>query len=177
MTDRVTRIALDVDGTLSGYGGIIDKWTIGEFLKSAHVGIVSTRGDCHNVASEFGLGYACCAGVDKPTKADCLRDYAQKYPVNGGSLYIADTPHDFTQALNAGWNFADVNHLRLNLGAGNDVHTGVVKILSQIKERKKVDTTMLLQLVEAYYSKRRKSLIRVMMQELIKLNIELMSKA
>ena len=128
MPDRVTRIALDVDGTLSGYGGIIDKWAIEEFLKTAHVGIVSTRGDCHNVASEFGLGYACCAGVDKPTKADCLRDYAQKYPVNGGSLYIADTPHDFTQALNAGWNFADVNHLRLNLGAGGDVHTGVVNI-------------------------------------------------
>jgi len=53
----------------------------------------------------------------------------------------------------------------------------VVKILNQIKERKKVDTTVLLQLVEAYYSKRRKSLIRVMMQELVKLNIELMSKA
>jgi hypothetical protein len=58
-----------------------------------------------------------------------------------------------------------------------DNYEKVVKILNQIKERKKVDTTVLLQLVEAYYSKRRKSLIRVMMQELIKLNIELMSKA
>ena len=58
-----------------------------------------------------------------------------------------------------------------------DNYDKVVKILNQIKERKKVDTTVLLQLVEAYYSKRRKSLIRVMMQELIKLNIELMSKA
>jgi len=58
-----------------------------------------------------------------------------------------------------------------------DNYDKVVKILNQIKERKKVDTTVLLQLVEAYYSKRRKSLIRVMMQELVKLNIELMSKA
>ena len=58
-----------------------------------------------------------------------------------------------------------------------DNYEKVVKILNQIKERKKVDTTVLLQLVEAYYNKRRKSLIRVMIQELIKLNIELMSKA
>jgi len=58
-----------------------------------------------------------------------------------------------------------------------DNYEKVVKILNQIKERKKVDTTVLLQLIEAYYSKRRKSLIRVMIQELIKLNIELMSKA
>jgi len=58
-----------------------------------------------------------------------------------------------------------------------DNYEKVVKILNQIKERKKVDTTVLLQLIEAYYSKRRKSLIRVMIQELVKLNIELMSKA
>jgi len=58
-----------------------------------------------------------------------------------------------------------------------DNYEKVVKILNQIKERKKVDITVLLQLIEAYYSKRRKSLIRVMIQELIKLNIELMSKA
>ena len=58
-----------------------------------------------------------------------------------------------------------------------DNYDKVVKILNQIKDRKKVDTTMLLQLVEAYFNKRRKSLVRVMMQELIKLNIELMAKA
>ncbi len=58
-----------------------------------------------------------------------------------------------------------------------DNYEKVIKILNQIKERKKVDTTVLLQLIESYYNKRRKSLIRVMMQELIKLNIELMSKA
>lgn len=58
-----------------------------------------------------------------------------------------------------------------------DNYDKVVKILNQIRERKKVDTTVLLQLIETYYGKRRKSLIRVMMQELIKLNIELMSKA
>jgi len=128
MVNRVTRIALDVDGTLAGYGGIIDKWTIDEFLKTAHAGIVSTRADCHRVASEFGLGYACCAGVDKPSKADCLRDYAQKFPVDGGSLYIADMPYDFQQAMEAGWNFADANHLRLNLGAGGDIHRGFINI-------------------------------------------------
>ena len=57
-----------------------------------------------------------------------------------------------------------------------DNYDKVVKILNQIKERKKFDTTVLLQLIETYYNKRRKSLIRVMMQELIKLNIELMAK-
>ena len=58
-----------------------------------------------------------------------------------------------------------------------DNYEKVVKILNQIKERKKVDTMVLLQLIESYYNKRRKSLIRVMMQELVKLNIELMSRA
>ena len=58
-----------------------------------------------------------------------------------------------------------------------DNYDKVIKILNQVKERKKVDTTVLLQLIESYYSKRRKSLIRVMMQELIKLNVELMAKA
>jgi hypothetical protein len=58
-----------------------------------------------------------------------------------------------------------------------DNYEKVAKILNQIKERKKVDTTVLLQLIESYYSKRRKSLIRVMMQELIRINIELMAKA
>ncbi len=41
--DRVTRIALDIDGTLKGFGGVIDRETINEFLKTAHVGIVSSR--------------------------------------------------------------------------------------------------------------------------------------
>ena len=126
--DRVTRIALDIDGTLKGFGGIIDRETINEFLKTAHVGIVSSRFDCHEIARELGLGYACCSGIDKPTKADCLVDYAQKFPVNGGSLYIADMWFDFEQALKAGWNFADVNHLRLNLGCGGDIHVGYVNI-------------------------------------------------
>jgi len=58
-----------------------------------------------------------------------------------------------------------------------DNYDKVVKILNQIKDRKKVDTTVLLQLIETYYNKRRKGLIRVMMQELIKLNVELMAKA
>ena len=58
-----------------------------------------------------------------------------------------------------------------------DNYEKVAKILNQIKERKKVDTTVLLQLIETYYNKRRKGLIRVMVQELIKLNVELMAKA
>jgi len=57
-----------------------------------------------------------------------------------------------------------------------DNYDKVVKILNQIKERKKVDTTVLLQLIERYCNKRRKSLIRVIMQELIRINVELMSK-
>ena len=125
---RVSRVALDIDGTLRGYNGIIDKWVIDELLKTAHVGIVSSRTDCHEIAKQLGLGYACCAGLDKPTKTDCLIDYAQKYPVSGGSLYIADLPDDFTQALRAGWNYLDVNHLRLNLGCGSDIHVGYANI-------------------------------------------------
>ncbi len=130
--DRVSRIALDVDGTIAGYGGIIDKWAINEFLKTAHVGIVSSRGDCHDIARDLGLGYACCAGVDKPSKADCLRDYASKYPVPGGSLYIADLESDFQSAKDAGWNYADVNHICVNLGSGEDIREGCINIDARI---------------------------------------------
>jgi len=61
--------------------------------------------------------------------------------------------------------------------ANQENYDNVVRIINQIKERKKVDTTVLLQLIDAYYNKHRKSIIRVMMQELVKLNIELMAKA
>ena len=59
----------------------------------------------------------------------------------------------------------------------NDNYNNVMKIIDQVEKRKGVDLSTLRQLIEMYRQKRRKSLIRVMMQELIKLNIELMAKA
>ena len=128
MPDRVSRIALDIDGTLKDYGGVIDKKSIELFLKHAHVGIVSSRADCHKIAGDLGLGYACCSGVDKPTKTDCLRDYASKYPVPAGSIYIADLESDFKQAKDAGWNYINVNDICVNLGAGGDIQEGCMNI-------------------------------------------------
>ena len=128
MYERVSRIALDIDGTLRDYGGIIDKRTIELLLRYAHVGIVSSRHDCHRIASELGLGYACCSGVDKPSKTDCLRDYASRFPVPAGSIYIADMDYDFKSAKEAGWNYLNVNDICINLGAGGDVREGCMNI-------------------------------------------------
>lgn len=124
MANRVSRIALDIDGTLSGYGGIIDRETVRMMLETAHVGIVSSRGDCGKIAMDWGLGYWCCSS----DKASCLRDYASKYPVPAGSLYIADMPSDFIHAKNAGWNYVNVNKICVNLGAGNDFKRGCINI-------------------------------------------------
>ena len=126
--DRVSRIALDVDGTLSDYGGVIDMRSIQLMLRRAHVGIVSSRLDCDRIARDLGLGYACCAGRDKPTKAECLMDYAARYPVPAGSIYIADMESDFREAERAGWNFLDVNNICVNLGAGGDIRRGCMNI-------------------------------------------------
>lgn len=95
---RAYAIALDIDGTLEGFGGIINRKSIELMLRHAHVGIVSARSDCEKIAQDLGLGYACCAGRDKPSKAECLADYALKYPVLVGRIYIAETFWD-VQAL------------------------------------------------------------------------------
>ncbi|MGC8584412.1 MAG: methyltransferase domain-containing protein, partial [Thermoproteus sp.] len=114
----------DIDGTLAGYGGVIDRRSIELFLRSAHVGIVSSRPDCDRIARDLGLGYACCSS----DKASCLRDYATRYPVPAGSIYIADMESDFKQAADAGWNWLDVNNICVNLGAGGDIRRGCLNV-------------------------------------------------
>jgi len=125
---RVSAIALDIDGTLEGFGGIINRKSIELMLRHAHVGIVSARSDCEKIAQDLGLGYACCAGRDKPSKAECLADYALKYPVTAGRIYIADLPSDFEEAKRAGWNWLDVNNICVNLGAGSDIRQGCLNV-------------------------------------------------
>jgi len=51
------------------------------------------------------------------------------------------------------------------------------RILAQIRDRKHVDTSVLDKLVDMYMQRRKKSYVRAMMQELVRLNIELISKA
>jgi len=59
----------------------------------------------------------------------------------------------------------------------NDNYNNVMKIIDQVEKRKGVDLSTLRQLIEMYRQKRKKSLVRVIMQELIRINIELMAKA
>ena len=59
----------------------------------------------------------------------------------------------------------------------NDNYNNVMKIIDQVEKRKGVDLSTLRQMVVMYRRKRKRSLIRVIMQELIRINIELMAKA
>jgi len=59
----------------------------------------------------------------------------------------------------------------------NDNYNNVMKIIDQVEKRKGVDLSTLRQMVVMYRQKRKKSLVRVIMQELIRINIELMAKA
>jgi hypothetical protein len=59
----------------------------------------------------------------------------------------------------------------------NDNYNNVMKIIDQVEKRKGVDLSTLRQMVVMYKQKRKKSLVRVIMQELIRINIELMAKA
>ncbi len=58
----------------------------------------------------------------------------------------------------------------------NDNYNNVMKIIDQVEKRKGINLTSLRQMIDMYKQKRRKSLIRVIMQELIRINVELMSK-
>ena len=49
------------------------------------------------------------------------------------------------------------------------------KILAQVRDRKHVDVSVLDRLVDMYRDRRKKSYVRAMMQELVKINILLMS--
>ena len=51
------------------------------------------------------------------------------------------------------------------------------KIIAQVRDRKHVDISVLDKLVDMYMQRRKKSYVRAMMQELVRINIELMTKA
>jgi len=120
MQTRKCIIALDVDGTLMGFGGIISQETIKHLLYFAHVGIVSSRPDAHEIARRLGLGFA------EVGKASALVKFANTYPDHLGKTYIADTEQDKEEAEKAGWDFVNVNDIKLNLGCGNDLREGYI---------------------------------------------------
>jgi hypothetical protein len=66
------------------------------------------------VARQLGIQHACC-GQDK---ADCLRRIASEIQTPGGRIYIADLQSDFDAARAAGWDWANINDLCLNIGSG-----------------------------------------------------------
>jgi len=59
----------------------------------------------------------------------------------------------------------------------NASYENVKRIIAQVRDRKHVDTSVLDKLVDMYMQRRKRSYIRAMMQELIRVNIELISKA
>jgi len=56
-------------------------------------------------------------------------------------------------------------------------YENVRKIINQIASRKHIDVSALLQLIDMYKQRRKKSYARAMVQELIRINVELMTKA
>jgi hypothetical protein len=56
-------------------------------------------------------------------------------------------------------------------------YENVKRIINQIATRKHIDVSALSQLVDMYRARRKKSYIRAMEQELIRINVELMMKA
>jgi len=56
-------------------------------------------------------------------------------------------------------------------------YENVRKIINQIATRKRIDVNALLQLIDMYRARRKKSYARAMVQELIRINVELMTKA
>jgi len=119
-------IALDIDGTLRPYGGLLDADDISLMARYAELAIVSARADCKDVARRFGIPVACCAGIDAPDKAECLRRIGAGR--SGGRAYIADLPSDFDAARAAGWSWSDVNSLCLNIGAGATDFEGCINV-------------------------------------------------
>jgi len=60
--------------------------------------------------------------------------------------------------------------------ANQENYDNVVRIINQVEKRKGINLTSLRQMIDMYKQKRKKSLVRVIMQELIRINVELMSK-
>ena len=117
-------VALDIDGTLKPYGGVIRPEDVLALSKHTELAIVSSRPDCRDVARQLGIQHACC-GQDK---ADCLRRIASEVQTQGGRIYIADLQSDFDAARAAGWDWANINDLCLNIGSGLTKFDGCVNI-------------------------------------------------
>jgi len=120
MKAKKTLIALNIDGTLREFGGLISKDTIDRLLNFAHVGLVSGRGDTHDIARRLGLGFA------EIGKGTALAKYAREYPDHLGRVYIADTEFDRKEATLHDWNFVNANNIKLNLASGEDVKKGYI---------------------------------------------------
>ena len=56
-------------------------------------------------------------------------------------------------------------------------YENVKRIINQIATRKHIDVSALSQLVDMYRARRKRSYVRAMEQELIRINVELMMKA
>jgi hypothetical protein len=57
----------------------------------------------------------------------------------------------------------------------NASYENAKKIIAQVRDRKHVDTSVLDRLVDMYMQRRKKSYVRAMMQELVRINILLLS--
>jgi len=55
-------------------------------------------------------------------------------------------------------------------------YENVRRIINQIATRKHIDVNALLQLIDMYRQRRKKSYVRAMVQELVRINVELMTK-
>jgi len=116
-------IALDVDGTLREYGGLISRETIERLKPLVHLGICSARSDAWEIAKQYGLGFG------ETGKSACLEHFREVWGKDCvGFLYIADSPNDEIEAKKAGWNFVNVNNIKLNVGSGEDVRFGYINI-------------------------------------------------
>jgi len=119
---KKTLVAFNIEGTLEGYGGIIKQDTLRMLCYFSHVALISNRGDTNEIANKLGLGWACVG------KRKALREYEKAYPTHIGKVYIADTEEDRKEAYSVGWNFVDVNNIKLNLGCGEDIRKGWINI-------------------------------------------------
>lgn len=123
MASKRTIIALDVDGTLEEYGGLISRETIERLKPYTHIGICSSRGDAWLIAQKYGLGFG------ETGKSLCLFRFKQLWGKDCvGFLYIGDTDLDRMESVIAGWNFVNVRDIRLNLGCGEDIKFGYINI-------------------------------------------------
>jgi ribosomal protein S20 len=57
----------------------------------------------------------------------------------------------------------------------NTSYENAKKIIAQVRDRKHIDTSVLDRLVDMYMQRRKKSYVRAMMQELVRINILLLS--